>query len=354
MPARQVLVVDSSRSFQEWLSQALAPASGVQISPLYDGAGVVEAVQDGKPDVLILDMFMPPQDGLALLDKVMRRSPVPVIMFADLDCPSDSELFQEAYDRGAKMVLAKPRTAAGLWAMAKSLQDMIARFADIPAEKLVIDYLDVRRNVLGSPRPWASRKAVGIVSSTGAVEVLRDILSSLPGKLPAGVLVAQHMYAPVWATFTDSLAKKVPHPMNIARGGEIVREGRILLSPTDKTLLIQRTNCGRVSRLEAIRTFETWQIPLQPHLDAFLKSLADGFGRGAVAIVLSGMGEGGVKGAQAVRDAGGQVWVQDPRTASAPSMPEAVLKAGLASRVCAPAELSSALGQMAESGVDDD
>ncbi|HAZ06947.1 MAG TPA: hypothetical protein DCZ01_00160 [Elusimicrobia bacterium] len=354
MQVRKVLVVDSSQSFQDWLSQVLAPASGVQISLLCDGTGVVEAVQDGKPDVLILDMFMPPQDGLVVLDKVMRRSPVPVIMFAELDCPDDSELFQEAYDRGARMVLAKPRTVSGLWAMAKSLQDMIVRLADIPLEKLVIDYLNVRKNVIENPRPWAARKAVGIISSTGAVEVLRDLLLKLPDKLPAGVLVAQHMYAPVWLNFTDSLARKTSHPMSIARGGEIVREGRILLSPTAKTLLIQRTNCGRISRLEAIRKFETWQIPLQPHLDAFLKSLAEGFGPNAIAIVLSGMGEGGVKGSQDVRDAGGQVWVQDPRTASAPSMPEAVLKGGFASRVCAPAELSSALDHVAESWINTD
>jgi two-component system chemotaxis response regulator CheB len=344
----KILVADPSAPFQEFLSKVITPDWDVQIvGRVRDGMDVAQAVQDSSPDLLLLDIFMPPNDGLVLLDRIMRKNPLPVILFSSLGCPVESELFQEGYDRGAQMVLAKPKTLAELEAMSGQLNELITRLAGIPKEKLLINYIAARRKALERQLDWAARKAVGIISSTGAVEVLRDLLLQLPQKLPAGVLVAQHMYAPVWKNFTTSLASKITRPIKMAHGGEVVREGHILLSPTEQTLLLQKTHYGRVSRLETVKAFDKWQIPLQPHLDAFLASLAESFGKNAVAIVLSGMGEGGVDGSRAIRELGGEVWVQDPSTAKLPSMPEAVIKAGLATKICDPAQLSSELTRLA-------
>lgn len=344
----RILIADPFNSFRDCLAKVLASCDGAEVvGALGDGAELLQAVQDKQPDVLFLDLLMPPEDGLILLDRLMRRSPLPVILFSSLPCPLESELFQEGYDRGARLVLPKPKTMPELEALKNELAAHVARLASLSKEQLLIDYLGARRKALERHLDWPARKAVGIISSTGAVEVLRDLLLQLPPKFPAAMLVAQHMYAPVWKNFSSSLMGKLSRPVKIAQGGEVVREGHILLSPTEQTLLLQKTFYGRIARLETVKAFDKWQIPLQPHLDAFLASLADSFGRGATAVVLSGMGEGGVDGARAVRELGGDVWVQAPRTAKLPSMPEAVIKAGLATHTGSPEELSAELSRYA-------
>ena len=228
-PAYKMLVADSSASFQAWIPQVFTPAMGVRITgQILDGASVLPAIRNDRPDVLLLDLFLPPQDGVALLDEIMRQAPVPVIMFSSVYCPSDSEIFLECYEHGALMVLVKPRTLPEMQVIAQSLRELITRAAGTSSDKLIIDYLETRKHVLGREKAWAARRGVGIISSTGAVEILRDILLKLPPNLPVSVLVAQHMYGPVWTHFVASLASKVLLPVKLAQGGEVVREGVIL------------------------------------------------------------------------------------------------------------------------------
>ena len=65
-------------------------------------------------------------------------------------------------------------------------------------------------------------------------------------------------------------------------------------------------------------------------LDTLLRSLADSYGARVLAVVLTGMGNDGLEGAQAVRAHGGRVLVQEESTCAVYGMPRAVAEAGLA------------------------
>ena len=72
-------------------------------------------------------------------------------------------------------------------------------------------------------------------------------------------------------------------------------------------------------------------------IDFFLRSLADAQQERAIAVILSGSGTDGALGAKAVKEAGGLVIVQDPRTADHDGMPRRAIEGGAADLV-APAE----------------
>ncbi|HWE61870.1 MAG TPA: CheR family methyltransferase, partial [Chloroflexota bacterium] len=59
-------------------------------------------------------------------------------------------------------------------------------------------------------------------------------------------------------------------------------------------------------------------------IDLLFRTAAQVFGEGLIAVVLSGLGSDGASGARHVKEAGGTVVIQDPRTASYPSMPQAL------------------------------
>jgi two-component system chemotaxis response regulator CheB len=86
-----------------------------------------------------------------------------------------------------------------------------------------------------------------------------------------------------------------------------------------------------------------------PSGDVLFSSAADVFGGGVVAVVLSGIGNDGLRGAKQVVDAGGVVLAQDPDVAAVGAMPRAVVQAGLASKHASPENLAKAIVAALES-----
>lgn len=340
----RILLADSSEEFRRSLDETIAAQPEDRlVGWARNGNDVLPMIQEKKPDVVILDMFLPPYDGFFVLDRIMMSHPVPIIMLCSLPCPFDSELFKEAAERGARAIFPKPDNSARLKALSPKLKEAMDSCMNASRDGLLADYLVRKSQILGRGEGRPAARAVGIIGSTGAVEVLRQLLSRLPKKFEGSVLVAQHMYAPVWKQFTAVLSQVLPYRITMAHGGEILREGAAFLSPTDLTLMCTKTHFGGVTRLEKETQFLVGQVPLQPNLDAFFTSLAACYGMNTIGIVLSGIGESGIMGAKAIRDAGGQVWAQSPETAVVSSMPQAVIKSGVANKVLSAGEMNAAL-----------
>jgi two-component system, chemotaxis family, protein-glutamate methylesterase/glutaminase len=79
----------------------------------------------------------------------------------------------------------------------------------------------------------------------------------------------------------------------------------------------------------------------RPSVDPMLRSLAQTYGRRLLTVILTGMGHDGLRGGEAVRDAGGTLVAQDEATSVVWGMPGAVATAGLCSAVLPLAELGS-------------
>jgi len=165
-------------------------------------------------------------------------------------------------------------------------------------------------------------KIIVIGSSTGGPQTLDMLLLGLPKELPVPVVLLQHLPG----RFTASMATRmnVQHEQHVSEmvEGEILEAGHIYVAPGDCNFFLM----GPEPR---VRLIESEVLPT-PSVDMGFTSVADFAGPEAIAVVLTGMGDDGTRGAQAIKQVGGHVIVQDEETSIIYGMPQEVKKAGFA------------------------
>lgn len=165
--------------------------------------------------------------------------------------------------------------------------------------------------------------AIAIGCSTGGPNALGSVFAAVPRDLGVPIFIAQHM-PPL---FTRQLAERLSASTGLsvveARHGDVVVPNRAYIAPGDVHLTL--TSDRRIAL-----TQDPPETPGRPVVDVMFRSAAQVYGSGLLAVVMSGAGGDGMRGARAVVDAGGLVIVQDAATSVVPSMPNGVIEAGLA------------------------
>ena len=161
------------------------------------------------------------------------------------------------------------------------------------------------------------RDIIVMGASAGGIEAYCEILRGLPSDLAASVFVVQH--AGSTSVPADVRGRRAAFQLATAANGEGVRQGRAYVAPGNRHLLLDR---GRVRVSRAAR-----ENNQRPSVDALFRSAAKAYRSRVIAVVLSGMLDDGAAGACAVKERGGVVIVQDPRTALYSPMPENALRA---------------------------
>jgi two-component system chemotaxis response regulator CheB len=179
------------------------------------------------------------------------------------------------------------------------------------------------------PRPPVEIVAIG--ASTGGPNALAQLLAQLPAEFPVPIVIVQHMLATFTRHFAERLAAQCRIQVVEANAGDVLAPGRAYLARGDYHLTVDR-KAGRA--LVAMNQGEVENF-CRPAVDVLFRSVAQGYGPGALAVVLTGMGHDGLLGCGAIRDAGGDVIVQDEASSVVWGMPGFVARAGLASQVLA-------------------
>lgn len=198
------------------------------------------------------------------------------------------------------------------------------------------------------PLPRIARiEVLAIGSSTGGPNALGAVLSRLAADFPVPVVITQHM-PPM---FTKLLAERLDLDAGLevheARGGEALEPGHIYLAPGDFHMVVRREGVDVRLRLHQ----EPPENSCRPAVDVMLRSVVETYRAGTLAVVLTGMGQDGLRGCEAVRRAGGQILVQDAPTSVVWGMPGAVAKAGLADAVLPIEEVAGEITRRVEAGV---
>ena len=162
-------------------------------------------------------------------------------------------------------------------------------------------------------------------ASTGGPEALTRIIPALPADLPVPVVVVQHMPALFTALLAQRLDRAAATTVTEAVEGEPLRRGHVYLAPGDRHLTLVRDGGHVVVRLDDGPRLHH----ARPAVDRLLRSLPEVHGARSLAVVLTGMGQDGLVGCQAVHSAGGRLMVQDEATSTVWGMPGAVVGAGL-------------------------
>lgn len=333
----KVLLVDDSVTVRQLLVEALAVDPEVHVvGTAPNGALALTLLPKLQPDVVVLDIDMPVMDGLELLRRARPLYPkLPMLVFSTYTTHGAATTL-EALWFGASDYVAKPTATGFEAAVAQARQDLLPRIKAFarrdadharPSARMAIPPAAASTPALREPRSRASVVAIG--TSTGGPRALADVLSRLPGNLPAPVLVVQHMPPLFTRHLADGLAAQCELHVREAEHGVTLEPGTVWIAPGDHHMTVGRD--GPLLRL--------WldqgppENACRPSVNPLFRSVAQVFGHGALGVVLTGMGQDGLEGAAHLRNAHGQVIVQDEPSSVVWGMPGAVARAGLADQV---------------------
>ncbi|GGL64591.1 CheR family methyltransferase [Wenxinia marina] len=183
---------------------------------------------------------------------------------------------------------------------------------------------------------------VAIGASAGGLDPLELFFSSAVAGRGWCYVVLQHLSPDYRSRMDELLARRSDLRIRRIEDGTDAAPDTIFLNPPNAEVTLQ----GRTFR---VRTYDAGEAVPHLPIDAFFRSLASAPGE-RVAVVLSGSGADGSKGAEALQRSGGFVLVQSPREARFASMPRAVLSTGAVDRIEEAADLPGAIADLLESG----
>lgn len=188
-----------------------------------------------------------------------------------------------------------------------------------------------------------ARDTIVIGASAGGVEALPRVLGALPAGLPAAVVVAMHL-SPSSTYLVEILRKASRNPVAWAEQGERTLAGHVYVAPPDHHATIDD---GHLILSSGPR-----ENHVRPSIDRLFRSAAARRGRAVIGVLLTGTMDDGVQGLQAIQEAGGATFVQDPSTAAYPDLPRQALLAMTPDAVLDLDALGQRLGVLAGSAVD--
>jgi len=326
----RVLVVDDSVVIRKLLCETLSQDEDLDvIGSASDGHIALAKIAQMRPDLITLDVEMPVMNGLQALASLRKLYPrLPVIMFSTLTERGASATL-EALTLGASDYATKPSQTGGF---------------DVAADRIRLELIP-KIKALGRRATYALRETpalpkadigehspieiVAIGTSTGGPNALAEVLPRIPKDFPVPLVVVQHMPP----TFTRLLAERLSRlsaiPIREGRAGMALAPGEAWIAPGDFHMKILRAGKRTILNLNQSPP----ENSCRPSVDVMFRSVAEAYGGKVLGVIMTGMGSDGVLGARAIRDAGGEIIVQDEASSVVWGMPGLVHASGLANAV---------------------
>jgi two-component system chemotaxis response regulator CheB len=332
----RILVVDDAVVFRRLVTEELSKDPDLEVvGTAANGRIALQKMPQVSPDLVILDVEMPEMDGLATLRELRKTYPrLPVIMFSALTERGATETL-DALALGASDYFTKPTSVGGLDASLEVLRQEL-----IPEIKALCAAARGRApgkpspgltpaSATGKPTRGASIEVVVIGASTGGPNALAQVFSGLPAGFPVPILIVQHMPPMFTRLLAERLTAESAVPVQEASSGSAVGPAQAWIAPGDYHMIVVRDGL----QVRTLLHRDPPENSCRPAVDVLLRSVAHTYKAGALAVILTGMGQDGLRGCEAVRGAGGQILAQDEATSVVWGMPGFVARAGLADRV---------------------
>lgn len=350
-PNIRVLVVDDSALMRKLIPEALLQDTSIEVvGTAMDGAIGLKKLEELKPDVVTLDLDMPRMDGMEMLRQITRKHHVPVIVVS-AHTEEGASLTLKALGLGAFDFVTKPQDAARghIRQIGSELSAKIKAAAAAGAPKMIFTVPTIKQKQPPKfsiqPR-WPSR-IVAIGVSTGGPQALQYLFSQIPADFPGCIVVVQHMPEGFTQMFAQRLDESCALEVKEAQSGDLLMAGRALICPGDRHIKVRRMDHGDI----AILVDQARVNGHRPSVDVLFQSVAQEFGRKALGVLMTGMGEDGAAGLGAIRDAGGFTIAQNPETCVVDSMPRAAIQQGFAHRVVSLSAMAEAIISKCQSDV---
>lgn len=347
--AIRVLLVDDSAVIRGALGRIVdAEPDLTVVTTAPNGRVALDALRHVRADVVLLDIEMPEMDGLTALPLILERHPDTRVIMASSLTQRGAEITMQAMALGASDFIAKPAARSGTAALAAVSQEIASKVRAIgraargrprPVPTSVAAPVAPRTTILAPRAGDSAPRVLAIAASTGGPNALAELLSALPADFPLPILITQHMPPVFTGLLAQRLERDTQRPCHEARDGESILAGHTYVAPGDFHLLV-RTHEGRPYVQLTQTAPENY---CRPSADPMLRTIAAMYGPSTLAVVLTGMGEDGLRGCREVHARGGRVLVQDEASSVVWGMPGAVAHAGLAHEILPISELATSI-----------
>jgi two-component system chemotaxis response regulator CheB len=326
----RILVVDDSVVIRKLLSDTLSGDRALEVvATASDGHIALAKIPQFKPDLITLDIEMPVMDGLETLAAVRKLYPkLPVIMFSTLT-EHGAAATLDALALGASDYATKPSNTGSPAVAIERIRGEL-----IPKIKALCGTVALKLMPLPGSRPALKVRIksnprieiVAIGTSTGGPNALAEVLPRIPSDFPVPIVVVQHMPPIFTRLLAERLANKSAIPVEEGSAGALLEPGHAWIAPGNFHMKVIRA--GLHSRLNLNQG--PAENSCRPAVDVLFRSVAAAYGANVLGVVMTGMGADGVLGAQDIRDAGGEIIIQDENSSVVWGMPGLVHASGLA------------------------
>lgn len=343
----RVLICDDSTFMRKVLRRIISTDSDLEVvGEARDGRDVVSQAALVQPDIITMDINMPVMDGLQATEIIMASNPKPILIVSS-ESREGAAITLKALELGAIDFIPKPSSGVDL--DMESVRDSLCRKLKVASKVRVVR--NAARSRVGhevsasaprtdagiepAPRRAASRVAsrqgskfpiVVIAASTGGPATLMKMMPMFAADFPGAVLLVQHMPATFTGQFSEQLNEVCSLPVKQAEADEVLNPGTVYVCPGGNHLRLSAAGRLLLSDEGRVNGY-------RPCADITMQSVAEFAGPMSVGVVLTGMGNDGVAGSRAIREASGYVIAQDESTSVIFGMNAEAIKAGVTDAV---------------------
>jgi len=364
----RVLIVDDSAFMRKVLVSIITSDPQLEVvGEARDGREAVNLSESTKPNVITMDINMPHMDGLQATEIIMSSNPRPILIVSS-ETREGADITLKALELGAIEFVAKPSSGIDLdmntvreellrklkmaakvrvvrTATRSHLQKEIAASSPRtePASPLVakvevssaaqtaahikIDTPAAAPNsTFGGVKPKGKFPVIVVAASTGGPATLMKFVPMFPENFPGAVLLIQHMPGNFTGQFGEQLAEVSKIKVKEATQGEMLQPGHVYVCPGTHHLRLTPT--GRITLDDGPRI-----AGYRPCADVTMETVATFAGSMGIGVILTGMGNDGARGVQAIKAGGGHVFAQDETSSIIFGMPSEAIKTGVVDQV---------------------
>jgi two-component system chemotaxis response regulator CheB len=339
----RVLVVDDSVVARRLISHILQEDPEIEVVGSASSAELaLQKLPVLQPDLMTLDINMPGMSGLELLPILRERYPVLKVLLVSTLTLQGAASAVDGLMLGASDYVSKPTEDISLGSSLEHLREEILpkikllispRHRGKPTPSMRAESEPPLTVAPPTPRPRTRLRgeheilAVGV--STGGPTALATFMAGFPLTFSLPIVIVQHMPPVFTALLADRLSALTGFRVVEATSGMPLEPGKAIIAAGDHHMRVKRTAKGA----HVILDQGPQECSCRPSVDVLFRSVGEAFGCAAMATVLTGMGQDGLRGAEEIKRAGGYLIAQDEASSVVWGMPGAIVHAGFADEV---------------------
>lgn len=329
----RVLIVEDSPVCRELLISLLNQEPGFQVVGVArDGAEGVRLAKRLQPDIITMDVYMPVMDGYEAARQIMHEIPCPIVMISSRLNKREHNLTFNALQAGALSILDKPA-----FNDSPDVHQQLLLHLRLMSEVKVVrrwstHTITQKPMAVSTQLPVLPEDGSGAIqlvvmaASTGGPSTLVHILQQLPDTFPVPVLIVQHVTAGFAQGLADWLNSQIALSVQVGSHAYRPQPGQVIIAPDNYHMLINKQGRIVLSKTPPVHG-------LRPAADYLFQSTAEAYGKNAVGVILTGMGNDGAQGLQAMNKVGAYTIAQDEASCVVFGMPAAAIKLNAVTQV---------------------